>query len=77
MGQTRRPGGNVILLVIRPQEAVASVQALSQAYYDYYGSVADYNRAQFRLYRALGNPAQSLACEGSPGIVEPGNHEAP
>ena len=44
--------------VIRPQEAVAAVQALSQAYVDYYGAVADYNRSQFRLYRALGHPAQ-------------------
>jgi outer membrane protein TolC len=58
MSQTKRPGGNLILLVIRPQEAVASVQALAQAYVDYYGAVADYNRAQFRLYRALGKPVQ-------------------
>jgi outer membrane protein TolC len=45
-------------LVIRPQEVVAAIQALSQAYVDYYGAVADYNRAQFSLYRALGHPAQ-------------------
>ena len=38
------------------QEAVASVQALGQAYADYYATVGDYNRAQFRLYRALGEP---------------------
>ncbi|HSQ55185.1 MAG TPA: hypothetical protein VLM40_05515 [Gemmata sp.] len=31
-----------------------------QAYRDYYSAVADNNRAQFRLYRALGHPAQSL-----------------
>jgi hypothetical protein len=60
MSQTKRPGGNIILLVVRPQEAVQSVQALAQAYVDYYGAVADYNRAQFRLYRALGNPAQGV-----------------
>jgi len=36
------------------------VQALAQAYLDYYGAVADANRAQFRLYRALGQPAQAL-----------------
>jgi len=59
MSQTKR-AGNVVLLVIRPQEAVASVQALAQAYADYFGAIADYNRSQFRLYRALGNPAQSL-----------------
>jgi outer membrane protein TolC len=61
LGQTRTAGGKVILLVIRPQEVVAAIQALSQAYTDYYGAVADENRAQFRLYRALGQPAQLLA----------------
>jgi outer membrane protein TolC len=59
VGQTRR-SGDLIVLVIRPQEAVASVQALAVAYLDYYGAIADANRAQFRLYRALGNPAQLL-----------------
>jgi outer membrane protein TolC len=63
LGQTRRVGGNLLLLVVRPAEAVAAVQALAQAYNDYYGAVADYNRAQVRLYRALGNPAQALACQ--------------
>ncbi len=60
LGQTKRVGGNVEILVIRPLEVVAAMQSLVQAYYNYYGSVADYNRAQFRLYRALGNPAQYL-----------------
>jgi hypothetical protein len=58
--QTRNVGANVLIPLVRPQEVVASLQALSQAYMDYYGSVADYDRAQFRLYRALGRPAQSL-----------------
>jgi outer membrane protein TolC len=53
-----RLAGGAIVLVIRPQEAVAAVQALAQGYTDYFGAVADYNRAQFRLYRALGQPAQ-------------------
>jgi outer membrane protein TolC len=57
--QTRRIG-EVVLLVVRPQEALASVQALTLAYNDYYGTVADYDRAQFRLYRAVGQPAQCL-----------------
>jgi len=47
-------------LVIRPQEVVAAIQSLAQAYGDYYGAIADYNRAQFRLYRALGHPAQTV-----------------
>jgi hypothetical protein len=56
----RGPGGELVLL-IRPQEAVAAVTALDQAYRDYYAAVADQNRAQFQLYRALGHPAQCLA----------------
>ncbi len=63
-------GENVILLVIRPQEAVAALQALVQAYLDYYGAIADFNRAQFRLYRAVGNPrhvpAESLSRKACP-----------
>src|SRR5262249_29477142 len=65
LGQTRTAGGKVIVLVIRPQEVVAAIQALAQAYTDYYGAVADYNRAQFRLYHALGQPAQLLAGQGA------------
>ena len=61
-------------LVIRPQEAVASVQTLSQSYADYFAAVADANRAQFRLYRALGQPAQKLldnACTSDPAAGSP------
>jgi outer membrane protein TolC len=57
LGQTKRLDDKLIILVIRPAEVVAAVQALSQAYIDYYSAVADANRAQFRLYRALGHPA--------------------
>lgn len=60
LGQTKGVAAQLVLLV-RPQEAVAAVQALAQAYADYYGAVGDLNRAQFRLYRALGQPAQYLA----------------
>jgi outer membrane protein TolC len=60
LSQTRR-AGELLILVVRPQEAVASVQALAQTYTDYYAAVADANRAQFRLYRALGEPAQQVA----------------
>jgi outer membrane protein TolC len=58
VSQTKRLTGNLLILVIRPQEVTAAIQALAQAYGDYYGAAADYNRAQFRLYRALGHPAQ-------------------
>ena len=59
INQTRRVG-DTLVLIFRPQEAVAAVQALDQAYRDYFGAVADANRAQFRLYRALGHPAQCV-----------------
>lgn len=60
LGQTKRLGGDLLILVVRPAEVVAAVQALAQAYTDYYSAVGDANRAQVRLYRALGHPAQAL-----------------
>jgi outer membrane protein TolC len=60
LGQTRRVG-DALTLVVRPQEAVAAVQAFAQANADFYAAIADYNRAQFRLYRALGHPANCLS----------------
>lgn len=74
MRQTKRVG-NLNLLVIRPAEATAAVQALAQAYADYYGAVGDFNRAQFRLYRAMGHPAQSVMGQlgdcAEPGTAKP------
>ncbi len=61
VSQFKRPQANIILEVIRPQEAVVAMSALLQAYDHYYSSIADYNRYEFQLYRALGNPAQILA----------------
>ncbi len=60
-GLQPRRVGNVNVMVVRPQEAVAALQALAQANTDYHAAVADFNRAQFRLFRALGHPAQCLA----------------
>lgn len=60
MGQTKRVGDSNVLLV-RPLEVVAAVQMLAQANADFYAAVADYNRGQFRLYRALGHPASVLS----------------
>jgi outer membrane protein TolC len=68
LSQTRH-AGDLVTLIVRPQEAVASVQALAQSYADYYGAVADANRAQFRLYRAIGQPAQCVSIE--PAAVVP------
>jgi outer membrane protein TolC len=63
----KRLQGNIYLLVIRPQEVVAAIQALTQAYRDYFGAVTDYDRAQFRLFHALGHPAQMVTCQGDDG----------
>ncbi len=57
------------VFVIRPLEVVASLQALNQAYVNYFGVIAEYNRSQFRMYRALGSPAQLL--EGHDGLRGP------
>jgi hypothetical protein len=56
------------VLIVRPQEVVAAVQALGLANADLAAAVGEYNRAQFRLYRALGHPAEALggAVEGKP-----------
>jgi hypothetical protein len=70
LSATREKGG-VVQTLVRPLEAVAAVQALAQAYSDYYGAVADYDRAQFRLYRALGQSAGSLA-GALPACTSPG-----
>jgi len=63
LGQTRRVG-DLVQTVVRPQEVLQAVQALAQAYTSYYVAIADSNRAQFRLYRALGQPAQILGGDG-------------
>src|SRR5262249_2931147 len=65
---TTRQAGEVRLLVIRPLEAVAAVQALAQASPDLFPPAADYTRAQFRLYRALGQPAQALSGAVAPCV---------
>lgn len=70
LGQTKRAGDQLVL-VFRPQEAVAAVSALDQAYRDFYQAVGDHNRAQFRLYRALGHPAAALCQVGAPPATLP------
>jgi outer membrane protein TolC len=63
--------GQLQVLVRRAFEVVDALRSLSRAYDTYFLSVNDYNRAQFRLYRALGYPAQILACERSPSAILP------
>ena len=65
--QTARPEGQLLQLVVRPQEVVAAIIALNTAYEQYANAISEYNAAKFDLYHALGEPAQSIALRaGSP-----------
>jgi hypothetical protein len=63
--------GNVLVLVNRPQEAVFALQLLKVAFDQYFTTVAEYNRAQFELFHALGYPAQEVTSNLLPGPVQP------
>lgn len=69
LGETRG-SGDLLILVNRPQEAVAALQQLGRAYDIYYSAIGNYNRAQFQLYRALGFPSRKLTCDPSIGDVQ-------
>jgi outer membrane protein TolC len=68
--QTRR-FGNVLELISRPQEAIYAVQLLQKAFDEYFTTVADYNRAQFELFHALGYPAREVAELRPAGEIAP------
>jgi outer membrane protein TolC len=68
--ETARPAGELLRLVIRPQEVVAAIIALETAYEQYASAVSDYNTAQFDVYRALGQPAQWVTMH-PPADLEP------
>ena len=61
--ETSRPAGELLRLIVRPQEVVAAIIALNTAYEQYSGAVSEYNTAQFEVYRALGQPAQWVTCQ--------------
>ena len=63
--------GDVLVLVYRPQEAVYSLELLNVAFDEYFTTVADYNRAQFELFHALGYPAQEVALQHPTGEILP------
>ncbi len=62
---------DVLVLISRPQEAVYSLQLLNVAFDEYFTTVAEYNRAQFELFHALGYPANEIALQHPPGEVGP------
>jgi outer membrane protein TolC len=68
--QTRRLG-NMLVLTFRPQEAVYSLDLLSRAFNEYFTTVAEYNRAQFTMFHALGYPAREIARFQPAGEVVP------
>ncbi|HEY2156051.1 MAG TPA: hypothetical protein VGH33_10510, partial [Isosphaeraceae bacterium] len=63
--------GDVLMLVTRPQEAVYALQLMKLSIDEYFTTVAEYNRAGFHLFHALGYPAQEVAVLHSPGEVMP------
>jgi outer membrane protein TolC len=70
LGQTRR-FGDVLVLTYRPAEAVYSLELLYLAFEEYFSTVAEYNRAQFELFHAIGYPARELASLRPPGDAAP------
>jgi hypothetical protein len=70
LGQTTR-FGDVLVLVYRPQEAVYALVLMKVAFDEYFTTVAEYNRAQFQLFHALGYPAEEIALRKPPGDIEP------
>jgi len=63
--------GDVLVLVNRPQEAVYALVLMKLAIDEYFTTVAEYNRAQFELFHALGYPASEIANLRPPGEILP------
>jgi hypothetical protein len=63
--------GDVLMLVSRPEEVVFALQLLNVACDEYFTTVADYNRAHFELFRALGYPAHEITYLRPPGDTMP------
>jgi hypothetical protein len=63
--ETTRPAGELLRLVVRPQEVVAALIALNEAFEELSAAVNEYNAAQFDLYRALGQPAQWVTSQAT------------
>ena len=76
LGQTTR-FGDVLVLAYRPQEVVFALQTLKSAFDNYFTTVAEYNRAQFLLFHALGYPASEITLRQPPGNIMPVETERP
>jgi outer membrane protein TolC len=69
--------GDELVLITRPQEAIYALQLLKKAFDEYFSTVAEYNRAQFELFHALGYPAREIARFQPAGEVLPVNTSRP
>ena len=69
--ETTRPAGELLRLIVRPQEVVQAIAAMETAYEQYAFAIGEYNTAQFDLYRALGQPAQWVTCSSTSTIHKP------
>ena len=70
MSQTTR-FGDVLVPVYRPQEVVYALQLMKVAFDEYFTTVADYNRAEFGMFHALGYPAREITYLQTPGPLGP------
>lgn len=68
--QTKR-FANILIQIYRPQEAVEALEHLGVSYNEYFTTVADYNRAQFQMFHALGYPANEVTIQNPPGEIIP------
>ena len=55
---------------------VYALRLLKLAFDEYFTTVADYNRAEFELFHALGYPAKEITYFRPPGNVEPVDTDA-
>jgi hypothetical protein len=62
---------DVLVLLYRPQEVVYALRLMKVAFDEYFTTVADYNRAEFELFHALGYPAREISYLRPPGNIEP------
>lgn len=76
LAQTKR-FESILVQAFRPQEAVVALQELVDSYDQYFATVAEYNRAQFELFHALGYPAIDAALCNPPGDADPTDTSRP
>jgi outer membrane protein TolC len=69
--------GDVLVLAFRPQEVVFALQLMKITFDEYFTTVAEYNRAQFELFHALGYPAREISYFRPAGSEEPVNTTRP